>query len=140
MQQSDQEIVDALVARNAAAKDMAPLMHRDVLQLTHDKNADAAYAYFSHNDVVRTDEVTDQLNVDYDAQGEPVGVEFLEVSDAIDLQTSVETFVLQQHSRQQRRIQSRGLANGLLKQAHGASLKRKTRRHIARASARRNRR
>ncbi len=58
---------------------------RDALHLTYDQGADAVYVYFSRNEIDHTDEITDQINVDYDAQGEPVGVEFLDVSDGIEL-------------------------------------------------------
>jgi len=56
------------------------------------------------------------------------------------LDPTIEWRAITPPSRQQRRFRGRELANGLLKQAHGASLKRNTRRRIARASARRNRR
>jgi uncharacterized protein YuzE len=55
------------------------------MHLTYDETADAVYVYFSRNDVDRTEELTDLVNVDYDAEGKPVGVEFLNVSDGIDL-------------------------------------------------------
>ena len=44
---------------------------------THDTQANAFYVYLSPLPVVRTVAVTDLINVDYDAQGLPVGVEIL---------------------------------------------------------------
>lgn len=57
----------------------------NALRLTFDQEADAVYVYFSGEDVDHTDELTEQVNVDYDVKGEPVGVEFLDVSEGIDL-------------------------------------------------------
>jgi uncharacterized protein YuzE len=55
------------------------------MQLTFDEVTDAVYVYFTHNEVDRTEELSDDVSVDYDASGQPVGVEFLDVSDGIDL-------------------------------------------------------
>jgi uncharacterized protein YuzE len=55
------------------------------MQLTYDEVADAVYVYFNHHEVDRTEELSDDVIVDYDAQGEPIGVEFLDVSEGIDL-------------------------------------------------------
>ncbi len=55
------------------------------MHLTYDEAADAVYVYFTRNEVDRTDEVSSQVYVDYDANGDPVGIEFLDVSDGIDL-------------------------------------------------------
>ncbi len=56
------------------------------MQLTHDQVSDAAYVYFTKNDVARTEELSDRVSVDYDSNDEVVGVEFLGVSDGIDLE------------------------------------------------------
>jgi uncharacterized protein YuzE len=53
--------------------------------LTYDELADAVYVYFNQNEVDHTEEVSGEINVDFDAAGKPVGVEFLDVSDGIDL-------------------------------------------------------
>lgn len=55
------------------------------MYLTFDQEADAVYIYFSQRPVARTEELGDAVAVDYDADGEPVGVEFLSVSTGIDL-------------------------------------------------------
>jgi|APIni6443716594_1056825.scaffolds.fasta_scaffold1103922_1 uncharacterized protein YuzE len=55
------------------------------MYLTYDETADAVYVYFERRDVDRTDQLTDRVNVDYAADGIPVGVEFLDVSLGIDL-------------------------------------------------------
>lgn len=58
---------------------------KEALHLTYDEGADAVYVYFTRNEVDHTDELSDSINVDYDAAGEPVGVEFLDVSDGIEV-------------------------------------------------------
>jgi uncharacterized protein YuzE len=55
------------------------------MYLTYDEAADAVYVYFERRDVDRTDQLTDRVNVDYAADGNPIGVEFLDVSLGIDL-------------------------------------------------------
>lgn len=55
------------------------------MHLSYDKAADAVYVYFTRNEIDHTDELSESTNVDYDANGDPVGVEFLDVSDGIDL-------------------------------------------------------
>jgi uncharacterized protein YuzE len=57
------------------------------MQLTYsyDESADAVYVYFTRQEVERTEELSDSVAVDYDRDGEPVGVEFLGVSEGIDL-------------------------------------------------------
>jgi uncharacterized protein YuzE len=55
------------------------------MYLTYDEAADAVYVYFEHREVDRTDQLTDRVNVDYAADGIPIGVEFLDVSLGIDL-------------------------------------------------------
>jgi uncharacterized protein YuzE len=55
------------------------------MYLTYDEAADAVYVYFERREVDRTDQLTDRVNVDYSADGTPVGVEFLDVSLGIDL-------------------------------------------------------
>lgn len=44
------------------------------MSLTYDQEADAVYVYFSQRPVARTEEVGNAVVVDYDAEGEPVGV------------------------------------------------------------------
>ena len=53
--------------------------------LTYDEQADAVYVQFARNSVARTEELSDRVAVDYDAGGRAVGVEFLDVSEGIDL-------------------------------------------------------
>lgn len=55
------------------------------MQLTYDEIADAVYVYFNQADIARTEELTEGRAVDYDHDGVPVGVEFLDVSEGIDL-------------------------------------------------------
>lgn len=55
------------------------------MQLTYDEITDALYVYFSQADVVRTVEMTPQLLVDYDGQGNVRGVEILDASKGVDL-------------------------------------------------------
>lgn len=55
------------------------------MQLTFDEATDAVYVYFNHNEVDRTEELSEDVSVDYDVTGQPVGVEFLDVSEGIDL-------------------------------------------------------
>jgi uncharacterized protein YuzE len=55
------------------------------MYLTYDQEADAVYVYFSDRPVARTEELSDVVNVDYDSSGDEVGVEFLDVSQGIDL-------------------------------------------------------
>lgn len=49
-------------------------------ELKHDPEADAAYVRLSDCRVARTEDVGAGRLVDYDAAGQPVGVEFLAVS------------------------------------------------------------
>lgn len=46
---------------------------------TYDPEADALYVRFTDRPVARTIQVTDSYNVDLDADGEPVGLEILNV-------------------------------------------------------------
>jgi len=55
------------------------------MYLTCDEAPDAVYVYFERRDVDHTDQLTDRVNVDYAADGTPIGVEFLDVSLGIDL-------------------------------------------------------
>ena len=55
------------------------------MYLTYDEQADAVYVQFRRSTVTRTDELSDSVAVDYDAAGQPLGVEFLNVSLGIDL-------------------------------------------------------
>ncbi|WP_375460660.1 DUF2283 domain-containing protein [uncultured Enterovirga sp.] len=47
---------------------------------TFDAEADAAYAYVTGHPVDETEDVAPGIIVDYDADGQPVGVELLSVS------------------------------------------------------------
>ena len=55
------------------------------MYLTYDEQADAVYVQFARSSVTRTEELSDSVAVDYDADGQAVGVEFLDVSEGIDL-------------------------------------------------------
>lgn len=55
------------------------------MYLTYDEQADAVYVQFRRSTVTRTEELSDSVAVDYDAEGRPLGVEFLNVSFGIDL-------------------------------------------------------
>lgn len=55
------------------------------MYLTYDEQADAVYVQFRRSTVTRTEELSDNVAVDYDAEGRPLGVEFLNVSIGIDL-------------------------------------------------------
>jgi uncharacterized protein YuzE len=55
------------------------------MHLTYDQGADALYIQFSDAPVARTDEVAEGTAIDFDRHGHPVGVEFLDVSEGINL-------------------------------------------------------
>ncbi len=55
------------------------------MYLTYDPEADAVYVYFAEREVAATEEISDSVAVDFDSSGQPVGVEFLNVSVGIDL-------------------------------------------------------
>jgi uncharacterized protein YuzE len=55
------------------------------LTLELDKAADAAYIQVSNAPVHTTREIDDQRVLDYDEQGEIVGIEFLDVSHGVSL-------------------------------------------------------
>ena len=55
------------------------------MYLTYDEQADAVYVQFRRSSVTRTEELSDSVAVDYDADGRPLGIEFLNVSSGIDL-------------------------------------------------------
>ena len=55
------------------------------MYLTYDEQADAVYVQFRRSTVARTQDLSDGVAVDYDAEGLPLGVEFLNVSSGIDL-------------------------------------------------------
>jgi uncharacterized protein YuzE len=50
-----------------------------------DAEADAAYVEFRHAPAARTEQLSDQLIVDYDKSGAVIGVEILDVSEGVDL-------------------------------------------------------
>jgi uncharacterized protein YuzE len=52
---------------------------------TYSEKADALYVYLTDADVERTKALDDYRNVDFDATGGVVGVEFLEASRGLDL-------------------------------------------------------
>jgi len=54
--------------------------------VTHDEDADAIYVRLSDAQVTRTVPLDDLRLVDYAADGSPIGVELLDVSDGVDLQ------------------------------------------------------
>jgi uncharacterized protein YuzE len=55
------------------------------LTARYDPDADAAYVRLSNGKYDVTEELDDRRNIDYDAEGCALGVEFLYVSDGIDL-------------------------------------------------------
>ncbi len=55
------------------------------MYLTYDEQADAVYVQFRRSAVARTEELNDSVAVDYDAEDQPLGVEFLHVSLGIEL-------------------------------------------------------
>lgn len=55
------------------------------MRLSIDRQANAAYVTISDRPVRRTKELDSQRIVDYDADGEIVGIEFLAISSGVDL-------------------------------------------------------
>ncbi len=55
------------------------------MKLELDRSANAAYVVFSRNPIVRTREIGPNRIVDYDADGEVVGIEFLNVDTGVDI-------------------------------------------------------
>ncbi|MBV8527992.1 MAG: DUF2283 domain-containing protein [Candidatus Dormibacteraeota bacterium] len=57
------------------------------VSMTYDTRADAIYVHLTSADgtAAATTELGDGRNVDYDADGEPIGVELLAVSRGVDL-------------------------------------------------------
>lgn len=55
------------------------------LTARHDPEADAIYVRLTNRRYARTEELDDRRNIDYDAEGCTIGVEFLSVSKGIDL-------------------------------------------------------
>lgn len=55
------------------------------MQVKYDQAVDAAYVYFRRSEVQRTERLHEGTLVDYAADGEPVGVELLDVSDGVNL-------------------------------------------------------
>jgi len=56
------------------------------LTLKHDVKADAVYVRLSTNLVARTQELDEQRIANYDQRGEMVGIEFLGVSQGVEIQ------------------------------------------------------
>ena len=54
-------------------------------RVEHDPEADAVYVRLSDRPYARTEELDDYRNIDYDADGCAIGVEFLYVSKGVDL-------------------------------------------------------
>ena len=54
-------------------------MRTQVLSISYDEEADAAYVALVGTLVERTEEVADDILIDYDAQDRPVGIEVLSV-------------------------------------------------------------
>ena len=61
--------------------DMTPKRHNQVL---YDQENDLLYVLLSKHDVARTRAVDDLRVVDYDANDQPVGIEFMGGSDRLD--------------------------------------------------------
>lgn len=55
------------------------------LTLEHDAEANAVYIRLSQAPIAQTRELDENRRVDYDAAGDIVGLEFLTVSDGVDL-------------------------------------------------------
>lgn len=55
------------------------------MELRVDPKVHAAYVRVTGKKVARTVTKTEQINVDYDARGQIVGFEFLDIDDGIDL-------------------------------------------------------
>lgn len=53
--------------------------------LSHDPEADAVYIEISPGTPVRAEELGDQMSIDYDADGNVLGLEILWVSHGVDL-------------------------------------------------------
>ena len=52
---------------------------------TYDSENDVLYVQFSDSEVERTVALDDLRLVDYDARGEPLGIEFIAASEGLDL-------------------------------------------------------
>jgi uncharacterized protein YuzE len=55
------------------------------MRLSHDPDADAVYIELYQGKPVRAEELGDQLSLDYDAEGNVLGIEILWASEGIDL-------------------------------------------------------
>jgi uncharacterized protein YuzE len=55
------------------------------MRLEFSATADAAYVYFAPGDHFRTEHLDDGRNIDYDANGRVLGIEFLGVSQGVEL-------------------------------------------------------
>lgn len=56
------------------------------MRLHYSKEADALYIRLKETDINNTDEVNDDLIVDYDGSGNIVGIEILSISEKADVQ------------------------------------------------------
>ena len=57
-----------------------------MISVDYSREGDVAYARLSRRRVAHTTELDDVRNLDYDKNGGVVGVEFLDVSDGVDLE------------------------------------------------------
>jgi uncharacterized protein YuzE len=53
------------------------------MELEYDKRADAVYIYFSNALYSYGEDIDNERRIDYDADGEPIGVELLSVSNGV---------------------------------------------------------
>jgi uncharacterized protein YuzE len=60
----------------------------------HDREADALYVRLREGPAARTEELDDFRNVDYDADGRPIGIEFLAASRGVDLRDVPEAAIV----------------------------------------------
>lgn len=59
-------------------------MMMDPARWTYDPTVDAAYAQVSDKPIKRTEELADGVIIDYDADGKVVGIELLDIMDALN--------------------------------------------------------
>jgi uncharacterized protein YuzE len=50
------------------------------MRITHDKKFNLMYIYLTENEITSTQRVTDDLVIDFDADGKVVGIELLDTS------------------------------------------------------------
>ena len=59
------------------------------MRMHYSKDADALYIRFKETEIKNTDEVNDDIIIDYDTAGNVVGIEILSVSEKADVQELV---------------------------------------------------